>query len=140
MVALDERHSHHEDHSAATPQSKLGLSPAKTQRRKGRKSRKITVKNLLQNNSSLPSELGVLCALAGVNSLCSNISDTRKFAPAAQTFEHSSTKATKGSDILIINFVLFVSFVVRFVFYVLVAVPPLAMNLARRERQEGWSL
>ena len=98
-VALDERHSHHEDHSAATPQPKLGLSPAKTQRRKGRKGRKITVKNLLQNNSSLPSELGVLCALAGVNSLCSNISDTRKFAPAAQTFEHSNTKATKGSDI-----------------------------------------
>ncbi len=32
------------------------------------------------------------------------------------------------------------SFVVRFVFYVLVAVPPLAMNLARCERQEGWSL
>ena len=39
----------------------------------GRKGRKITVKNLLQNNSSLPSELGALCALAGVNSLCSNI-------------------------------------------------------------------
>jgi hypothetical protein len=50
------------------------------------------VKNLLQNNSSLPSELGVLCVLAGVNSLCSNIPDTEKFAPAAQTFEHSSTE------------------------------------------------
>ncbi len=57
------------------------------QRRKGRKGRKITVKNLVQNNSSLPSELGVLCGLAGVNSLCSNIPDTGKFAPAAQTFE-----------------------------------------------------
>jgi len=62
------------------------------QRRKGRKGRKITVKNLLQNNSSLPSELGVLCVLAGVNSLCSNIPDIEKFAPAAQTFEHSSTE------------------------------------------------
>jgi hypothetical protein len=48
------------------------------------------VKNLLQNNSCLPSELGVLCVLAGVNSLCSNIPDIEKFAPAAQTFEHSN--------------------------------------------------
>jgi hypothetical protein len=55
------------------------------------------VKNLLQNNSSLPSELGVLCALAGVNSLCSIIPDTGKFAPAAQTFEHScSAEFTEG--------------------------------------------
>jgi hypothetical protein len=34
------------------------------------------------------------------------------------------TKATKGSDILIINFVLFMRFVVKFSSTLLVAVPP----------------
>jgi hypothetical protein len=86
------------------------------QRRKGRKVRKITVKQFLQNNPSLPSELGVLCALAGINPLSSNIPDTGKFARAAQTLRYSSTKGTKDSDLFdknILNFVIFVAFVVN---------------------------
>jgi hypothetical protein len=79
----------HEDPSAAKPQPKLGVSPAKTQRPQRSEN---NGKNVLQNNSSLPSELGVLCALAGVNPLSSNIPDTGKFARAAQTLRYSSTK------------------------------------------------
>ena len=82
--------------SAAQPQPKLGLSRAKTQRPQRSEN---NGEKILQDNSSLPSELGVLCApsiklrtcLAGVNSPYSSIPDTGKFARAAQTFKHSST-------------------------------------------------
>jgi hypothetical protein len=50
------------------------------------------VKKFLQINSSPPSELGALCALAGINSLCSYIPDTGKFARTARTLRDSSTE------------------------------------------------
>jgi hypothetical protein len=76
--------------SAAQPQPNFGISPAKTQRSEN------NGEKTFQDNLSLLSELGVLCALAGVNSLCSSIPDTGKFARAAQTFKHSSIVKRSG--------------------------------------------
>ena len=64
--------------SAAQPQPNFGISPAKTQRSEN------NGEKTFQDNLSLLSELGVHCALAGVNSLCSSIPDTGKFARAAK--------------------------------------------------------
>jgi hypothetical protein len=50
--------------SAAKPQLKLGVSPAKTPRAQRSE---YNAEEILQENSSFLSELGVLCALAGVN-------------------------------------------------------------------------
>jgi hypothetical protein len=42
---------------------------------------------ILQDNSSFPSELGVLCALAGVNFPRSSIPDHRKVCASCANFE-----------------------------------------------------
>jgi len=53
------------------------------------------VKKFLQDNLSLPSELGVLCALAGVNPRVRAFQITGRFAHAAQIITDSSAKDAK---------------------------------------------
>jgi hypothetical protein len=50
------------------------------------------VKKILQDNSSPPSELGVLCGLAGGISESEDVSCIGKFAQAEKTFKYSSAK------------------------------------------------
>jgi hypothetical protein len=74
-----------------TRQSRNPNSDYLPQRRKGRKGRKITVKKFLQNNSSLPSELGVLCALAGGISESESLRLPENLRKPHKLFNDSST-------------------------------------------------
>ena len=72
--------------SAAQPQPNFGISPAKTQSRKGRK---IMVKKLSKIIYLFPPNLA--CFAPWRESIpCVRVPDTGKFARAAQTFKHSS--------------------------------------------------
>jgi hypothetical protein len=80
---------HIEEPSATGPQPKLGISRAKTPRPQRSEN---NGEEFLSNNSSLPSELGVLCALARVNSPVRVFQPSGTFAQAAKIIKDSSTK------------------------------------------------
>jgi hypothetical protein len=88
---------HHEGPSAAEPQPNLGVSPAKTPR--PQRSEKNEQEGW-QNYSTFGSELGVLCALAGVNFPVFEYSRHRKICAGRANFDYTKSTNDKNSYIL----------------------------------------
>jgi hypothetical protein len=92
--------------SAAQPQPKLGLSRAKhvlsvTEGTQRPQRSENNGEKILQDNSYLPSELGVLCALAGVNSrfrvfqIPESLREPHKLSSMAVQSGRAATKESK---------------------------------------------